>query len=270
MHVKIPTLDASTNVVFYLAFGNSSLSTDGSSTSAWDSSFLEVYHFGDGTTLGLNSSVSGGHTLTNHGATASAAEVAGGAAHFVAASSQYMEGVSTNLGSGDFTMEVIVKYSGVAPTPFGGIFAIGNTSGGAEIQQYNATGVITQVRGSLDANIGQSGWLHIVLQRTGAGGIKTWNNGSASAGATGGTGTAAGILDLGNRQSLDEVYFDGDLDEVRVSTIKRSDDYITASYNNQKVSSTFLSWGALTPFSSGAASLGYIARPTIMIQRRRR
>jgi hypothetical protein len=262
MHARVPTLSASSDVIVYLALGDASLTTDGSSTSTWDSHFLEVYHFGNGVTLGLNSSVSGGHTLTNHGATASAAEVAGGAAHFVAASSQYIAGTSLALGTGDFTTEVIVKYSGVTPTPFGGILAIGNTSAGAEILQYDATGVIAYVKGALDANIGQSGWLHIAVQRTGAGGIKTWNNGSVSTGAGGGTGDAAGQFDLGNRQSLDEVYFDGDLDEVRVSTVKRSDDYITASYNNQKASQTFVSWGTFVPAASDFLSVN-IQEPVI-------
>src|SRR3989344_6655431 len=44
MYVKIPTLSASTDTVIYLAFGDSGISTDGSSTATWDSNFKGVWH----------------------------------------------------------------------------------------------------------------------------------------------------------------------------------------------------------------------------------
>jgi hypothetical protein len=40
------------------------------------------------------------------------------------------------------------------------------------------------------------------------------------------------------------VYYTGSLDEARVSTIARPADWVTADYNSQKNSSTFITWGS--------------------------
>ncbi len=88
MHVKIPSL--SNGYVTYFGYGDASLTTDGSSTSTWSNNFLAVHHLKDGTTLSVAPSCVSTNIGTNHGATATAGEIDGGAA-LVSASSQYID-----------------------------------------------------------------------------------------------------------------------------------------------------------------------------------
>src|SRR5215471_810208 len=105
MWVKQPSLSSSVDTVIWLGYGNSSIVSDGSSTATWDSNYVAVYHFGDGTTLSLADSTSGANTLTNNNAvTATSGQVAG-AANFVAASSQFLTHASFSLGATDLTVE---------------------------------------------------------------------------------------------------------------------------------------------------------------------
>ncbi|HEY4282124.1 MAG TPA: DUF2341 domain-containing protein, partial [Chthoniobacterales bacterium] len=88
MWVKISSLSSSSDTVIYLAYGDASLTTDGSSTSTWSNGFLGVYHLKDGTTLNVNSAT-GSNNGTNHSATATTGQIDGGAG-FASASSQYI------------------------------------------------------------------------------------------------------------------------------------------------------------------------------------
>src|SRR6185436_5508529 len=54
MHVKIPTLSVSVDTVIYIAFGDSGISTDGSSSSTWDSNFKMIQHLPNGSSLSAN------------------------------------------------------------------------------------------------------------------------------------------------------------------------------------------------------------------------
>ncbi len=65
---------------------------------------------------------------------------------------------------------------------------------------------------------------------------------------TSGSGTltsdAANILSIGNAYSALDRGFDGIIDEVRISSVIRSADWIRTSYNNQSAPATFLSYSA--------------------------
>ena len=85
MWVKVSSLSSSTTP-FVLAYGDSGISTDGSSTTTWSNSFLGVYHLADGTTLNVNSST-GSNNGANHSATAASGQIDGAGA-FASASTQ--------------------------------------------------------------------------------------------------------------------------------------------------------------------------------------
>jgi hypothetical protein len=51
-HVKIPTVSHTSDTVFYVCYGNASITTDQSTpTSVWDSDFLSVFHLPNGGSL---------------------------------------------------------------------------------------------------------------------------------------------------------------------------------------------------------------------------
>lgn len=76
--IKIPLLTVATNAALYLAYGDSGVSVDPSSTAAWRSAFKSVVRGGDGTTLNLNDATSNGLNATNHNVTATAGKCVGG------------------------------------------------------------------------------------------------------------------------------------------------------------------------------------------------
>ena len=95
MWVKVPSLSSSTTPI-YLLYGDSGITTDGSSSTTWSNGFLGVYHMKDGTTLDVTSGT-GTNNGTNHSATATAGQI-DGAGSFVSASSQYV-GLGTGYNS---------------------------------------------------------------------------------------------------------------------------------------------------------------------------
>lgn len=68
--VKVPTVShTSDDTVFYMCYGNASITTDQSNKAAvWDSSYKGVWHLPNGTTLTVGDSTGNGNHLTNSSA----------------------------------------------------------------------------------------------------------------------------------------------------------------------------------------------------------
>src|SRR5205823_1120398 len=65
--VKIPSVSSSTDTVFYLMYGDSSINTDQSDPpNTWESNFKGVYHLGDGSTV-VGTDSTGQAAGSNHG-----------------------------------------------------------------------------------------------------------------------------------------------------------------------------------------------------------
>ena len=80
-----------------------------------------------------------------------------------------------------------------------------------------------------------------------------------------GTGAYSGVgfsgkVALGSRWSMDSYYFPGVLDEVRLSSVLRSPDWIAASYANMLPNSTFCEYSPVMP--TPTPSLQIVSRPT--------
>src|SRR5260370_21119231 len=87
--VKLPTVSHTADTVFYLFYGNSSISADQSNkTVVWDTNYKGVWHLPNGSTLTSNDSTSNGNSRTVTGATATSGRM-DGAASF-RASGQYI------------------------------------------------------------------------------------------------------------------------------------------------------------------------------------
>ncbi len=86
-----------------------------------------------------------------------------------------------------------------------------------------------------------------MLVRTGdnaSGGYAAYLNGSLTGQTASGSLGSGNTITLGYRPDQPGQPWTGNLDEIRVSNIARSADWIAAEYNNQKNPSTFYSIGA--------------------------
>jgi len=243
--VKIPSVSSTSDTPFYLFYGDPSITTDQSDPlNTWDSNFKAVYHLGNGTTLTATDSTGGNNGTLINSPTATAGKI-NGAAHFVHSSSQAVG--LTN--PGDFpiatawTMETWVKPStdGNVALLWGGtsnngphMVLPGNNTwrvgfwGGADV---NGTGVDT------------SAFHHIAGTFDGSS-LRLYKDGSLIAGpiaASPATSSNPGAV-IGS--AFGAFYFNGDVDELRISSTNRSAAWITTEYNNQNSPGTFITMGS--------------------------
>jgi hypothetical protein len=243
--VKIPSVSSTTDTPFYLFYGDPSITTNQSDpVNTWDANFKAVYHFGNGTTLTATDSTGGNNGTLFNGPTASAGKI-NGAAHFVSSSNQAI-GLAN---PGDFpvatawTMETWIK-----PTTDGNVALLwGGTSnngphmvlpgnntwrvgfwGGADI---NGTGVDT------------TAFHHIVGTFDGSS-LRLYKDGSLIAGPTAASPTTSSNTGAAIATSFGAYYFDGNVDELRISNTNRSAAWITTEYNNQNSPGTFITMGS--------------------------
>ena len=240
--VKIPILSSTSDTSFYLFYGDPSISTDQSDpVNTWDSNFKAVYHLGNGTTLTATDSTGGNDGTLVNSPTATSGKI-DGAAHFVSTSSQTIA-----LANSDefpittaWTMEAWAKPStdanyivlvwGTTSNNGPTLATMGNNTwrvgfwGGAAC---DGTGVDT------------SAFHHIVGTFDGSS-LRLYKDGSLLAGPTAASPTTA-PYSLGTIGSaFGGTYWNGDIDEVRVSSTARSADWIAAEYNNQNSPGTFI------------------------------
>src|SRR5207245_3398226 len=103
--VQVPTVSHSAGTVFYILYGNASVTTDQSNkTGVWDGNFVGVWHLGNGTTLDASDSTSNADNGTISSASVTTGEVDGGA-NF-SASGQISIPASTPFTSGSFTVSL--------------------------------------------------------------------------------------------------------------------------------------------------------------------
>lgn len=259
MWVKVPTVSHSVDTVIYLAYGNASLTTDGSSASTWDANFLAVYHLGNGITLSVADST-GANNLTNSGLTAvSGGQIDGGAGVGPPAGGPLYAINSAAVNTANCTIAAWVNANAVAGGRLFG-FAEGNNgtvaekslyiSNGGKPSAYGYDGAQRNVNGATTVTTGV--WHYMVVTWDSTNEIIYFDgasDGTTACGATfagytnpnlvlGGTDGGGGAGDGSN------VQLDGSLDEVRVSNTARSADWILTSYNTQKNPGTFYTLGS--------------------------
>jgi hypothetical protein len=252
MWVKVASLSSSTTPI-YLAYGDSSISTDGSSATTWSNSFNSVYHLKDGTTLSVSDST-GNHNGTNHSATAATGQIDGGGG-FVSASSQYIDcGFVWHIGGANATISAWVKATSF-PNAYNGPFGWNNgtdqfvllikstgklgvfyANGGGGVN-YDGTGTNTLSTGT---------WYY--LTATTGTGLPLIGYVNASVDKTVGTSNALRSADvtfaIGQDSGAGSRFWNGAIDEVRVSTVARSADWISTEYNSQSAPGTFATLGS--------------------------
>jgi hypothetical protein len=261
--VRIPTLSNTTDTVIYLYYGNASAIDQQNKTGVWDSNYQGVYHLPNGSSLSVTDSTSHNNGGVDHGATAAPAEIDGGAS-FNSASSQYVDfGNPSSLQiTGALTIEAWVKFTGsfrngiypgilskFSNSPYNGYELVlaandaGALSNKLYLQVANGGTLYTAFANNA---IAANTWYHVVAVYNGSVG-NIYINGSAqssSFSASSAIGATSGNLHLGHLSAESSHFWDGLIDEARVSNVARSADWIATEYNNHSSPSTFYSVGS--------------------------
>jgi hypothetical protein len=249
--IKFPTASSSSDTDYWIFANNASETTSQQDVAGtWSNNYAVVCHEPDGTTLDTSCSVIGG-SVTNHGATATTGKI-DGAANFNG-SSQWI-GVSSNSAYKPTTAITVEAWAVVNSCPtvavLGGV-GYRNSGSWSEpfwawgFRQFQCIPLATIAVGGSRKDSGFSGtavttgtYFYQAMTYDGTN-LKTWLNGAA-----GNSVSQSGSIDYNSGSSdgmaigTDSVssqgeYWPGKIDEYRVSTVARSDDWKKATYNNE-------------------------------------
>ena len=248
--VKIPTVSHTTDGKIYAFYGNSSITTfqGGAAGSVWDANYFGVYHYPDGTTLNVNDFTSNSHNGTNHSAGATTGQIDGS----MTSATGYVDlGANATSGLTHITVEAWIKpsttssrqdYLGNWSYPNQKYLLLsGLTSSKFEFfASTNGTSAITSGTGSFSFSSGT--WYHIVGVFDGSN-VICYINGTANASNSLSGNLYSGTLNDYIGQSSD-ANSSAPIDEVRISSVARSADYVLQQYNSQSNSSYWTHSGA--------------------------
>ena len=252
--VQIPTLSHTTDTIIYLFYGNSRITaSQENKPGVWNANYEGVWHLPNGTVLSALDSTANGNNGTLVGPPSAVAGEIGGGAGFngtnqaitVAAAS------SINALSHSFTYELWFKSTNTAqtntyllqnssPTGTQNSIIYNYVSNKIEFFALGYTG--SNPRSGSQLTVSDTNWHKIDYTYNGT----TWAgylDGSQifATKTTFSLSTHAGPLYIGGADSGAKVK--GGLDEIRISNIARSSDWIATEYHNQSSPSTFYSLG---------------------------
>ncbi|MEL6924169.1 MAG: DUF2341 domain-containing protein, partial [Bacteroidota bacterium] len=245
--VRIPTLDYNNNTVLFLRYGNSGVATDPSTTGVWDANYAAVWHLG----ANEDDATSNNNDGTNNGSS-NATGFIGDGQEFNEPDEEWISvpnSTSLNLTGSEVTLEAWV-YCDPDENPDDSPFIMKGGGNPAYMLGINggsgaANDINTRIRNSGNTNfredqydITANTWMRIVMTYDANLGsnprVRLYVDGQEV-----GDDNANGTLDdssgdplrIGKRSN--DRWFDGILDELRVSNVARSADWLETDYNSQ-------------------------------------
>jgi len=273
--VKIPSLSDSVDTDIYLAYGDSGITTDQSDkNNVWDSSYQAVYHLAEATSSNnLDSTATGADLAPTNSPTQTAGEIDGsldfnGSSQYTEQSGTGFAGITPSAATG-FTVSCWIKVDDFASS--GGVNRrFFNFYNGTDLVQmacsddggtansigvrldYNGSG---SIGGAFDdgAALSTGVWYHIGFSYSSGTGEDIYINGVIQSTPVGttvtfGSGSNTNKIILGAR-SGPSGYFDGQIDEVRITEGIRDANWLLTEYTNQNDPATFYS--ITTPSATG-------------------
>jgi hypothetical protein len=263
--VQVPTLSHTTDTTFYMLYGNPSVSTfQGNTNGTWASNYAAVYHLGDNAAnrnvIDSTSNANTGTAQVNTSAKTTTAGEIGGALRFDGSSDYINSGRGSSLTiTGNITLEAWV-YANSMPNLGGQAYLLDKGYNGSNEAYFlrletdnNGTSYVEAGTYSFpqpyQAQVPVTGfsgkWHHVAGTYSG-----TWNvyvDGiQTTSSQTQGPLNSNEPFVMGARDATGGILslLNGTLDEVRVSSVARSADWILTEYNNQSNPPTFYSIGA--------------------------
>lgn len=245
-------LTTASDTVSYVCYGSAGTTTyQGNVNSTWNSAAQAVWHFPDGSSLGINDSTVNAHNGTLVSSPTAVAGQIDGAIH--TSSGNSLTGGASNGYTAPTTvatLSVWFKTAASGSTLVSPIVFLNGASTGFSIRVNNTVGhVCGGFRNGANAftclestgsTYNDGAWHKATWVISGANGSLYVDNASADTVATVNdsnsfTWSAANVT-IGGGASFD-------LDELRFATAARSADWVTTEYNNQTAPNTFLSVG---------------------------
>ncbi|MFA5791962.1 MAG: DUF2341 domain-containing protein [Candidatus Paceibacterota bacterium] len=242
--VKVPSLLGSGlgDTQIYMYYGNSSATNQQNPTGVWDANYLAVWHFPNGTTLSALDSTSNGNNGAKIFAIAAAGYIGGG----LNPNNGYVTGSNINLASSPLTVEAWQKPTDSYPTYGKTIFSLGSVAATDKAlhlrSQTNTTVRFGLLNDDFDAAVSAqlNLWNFTAITMTASKSQNIYQNGSlASSRAAVGLFTGNTTWVIGDDAWSFNSKYAGTIDELRVSNIVRSANWIKTEYNNQSSPSTF-------------------------------
>lgn len=243
-------LSGTSNTTIYMCYGNPAISTfQSTASSVWDSNFVGVYHFPNGTTLNVNDSTINAANGTIHSVpTASAGQIDGGVTIPGTGASYVTTGVANTFG--DFTACAWFKHTG--GQPFGRIIDKNFTTGfwmGPNNATYTSWGGgIRQTTGAFGiyVTLTDNAWHYLCQERSGTTQTVTGDGSNTTTQAVVTTALSSTSLSIGYDVVDSSGNLGGIVDETRISNTARSAGWIQTEYNNLSAPSTFYTLGSET------------------------
>ncbi len=266
--VQVPSLSPTADTVIYLYYGNSTAPDQSNRTGVWDSNYKGVYHLANGTTLSGGDSTGYANSGSLQGGPTALAGEIDGAGSFSGSSQNLSLGNASSLQIiGQISLEAWVNVTAFPSSGWGYLIGKGydGINEGYFLRLSNSGSIVTEAGSYNGSNHSTSWavsgwntgtWHHVVGVFDGANWI-LYFDGSSKAQASDSTGALSttkgvyfGATDIAGSVSR---YFNGKLDEVRISNMARSASWIQTEYNNQSYPTTFYSVGPEQTSASGNA-----------------
>jgi len=257
--VEVLSLSSSTDTDIYMYYGNATCPSQEDVEGTWDTDFEMVQHLKDDPdTSHTTDSTSNDNDGTKKGAN-DPIETGGKIDRAQDFSSDHIS--CGDLGIGDsYTAECWIKadtltgtgdydtygFTVMASAVSGQGYPLWLTVRGTEVRlwAYETTPGTGGWRETTGAGLNTTGDFHIVATAIRSSTTKVYVNGVERLSFTNdGEVSWTNIFTIGDLRPNRAIYFDGTIDEVRISDIARDADWIETSYNNQSTPSTFYSLG---------------------------
>jgi hypothetical protein len=255
--VKIPTLDANANTVIYMYYGNSCVNSETQNRNAvWNANYKMVQHLQETSGTHEDSTANNNHstavTVTTQG---SAAGQIDGADDFNGSTDAVTIGDSDSLDITDaITIEAWitddVEDRRRIVTKVSEIYVLRSENYNATLHGYLKKGGSLYHARSQSSLITSGSYHHVVLTWDGVSGdnnLRLYHNGSEVSSYTTQDSITAPLdisssdLKIGSHDSGE--FWDGIIDEVRISSVARTDGWIQTSFNNHNDPSAFYGLG---------------------------
>lgn len=261
MWVRVPSL--SDGYVIYLAYGDPAVNTDGSTRTAWDSSFTRAFHYGniDTGTIGDDSSQSDVDSTLTSVANVTLGLIGEAGDWDVDGLSKADLGTAALPTTGTFSMWFNPSWAqtdgsnhAIGLAAFNGIGklfqSLKTSSNDLALGWYNDGTDGRVIVASANYTITQGAWNHLAVTWDAATpATKAYLNGAqiGSTNATNGTWDTSGFNAYAGFDSNNVVSALAQIDEVRLSSVVRSANWLTTEYNNQSDPTAFFAMGAQQP-----------------------
>jgi hypothetical protein len=245
--VEIPSLSPSTDTIIYIYYGNSGASDQQNAAGVWDSNYQGVWHLPNGSSLGALDSTSNDNDGTINSAGAVTGKIDGGASfngssHSISKSSAVATTTSITMSGWFYTGSTagVQPVATVQGADDGNMYRLILYQGKVQGQKQSSGGSVLAATSDYTTNQ----WTYAAVVFSGDITVTPYINGTVGTPGPGsGLPTSLTQTFIGKTVSADE-YMNGNLDEIRISNVARSADWIATEYNNQNSPSTFYAVGA--------------------------